>query len=207
MYSIAGPSTALSSLRFADELEEDDLYDFSDVQDKGQLAVTKFVNSVPQGNSLLNVIPQASKLSKLGSSSSLASIAESVEELGDDAASSHGSSPLEASDSEASCDSPEEGHMAGQQEAGVGKLSWDDKTDWQLGGGPEDDDEGSLDGGDDDVLELLGLEGAASVKIRDGKLDFSTCLKSPRQLVRDCKVPSQRTQYPSFLERWPHEDS
>lgn len=83
--------------------------------------------------------------------------------------------------------------MPGQQGAIVGKLSWDDKTDWQLGGGPEDDDEESLDGGDDDVLELLGLEGAASVKIRDGKPDFSTCLRFPRQLVRDCKVPSQRT--------------
>jgi hypothetical protein len=189
MYSTAGPSTALSSLRFADELEEEDLYDFSDVQNKGQPAVTKFVNSVSQGNNLLNVIPQASKLSKLGSSGSLVSIAESAEELGDDAASSHGSSPLKGSDSEASFDSPEEGHMPGQQGAGVGKLSWDDKTDWQLSGGPEDDDEGSLDGGDDDVMEPLGLEGAASVKIRDGKLDFSTCLKFPRQLVRDCKVP------------------
>ncbi|GAQ85153.1 hypothetical protein KFL_002210180 [Klebsormidium nitens] len=178
MYSTAGPSSALSSLRFAEELEDDDLYDFSDVPNQGPAAPV----SRP---------PLVREPKRLGSSSSLASIAESAEEalaesgdISDDAASSKGSSPLEGSLSEASLNSGGEGHShpeLQQQRMGVNKFGGDQQAD-NLGGAMEDPvadgelacEEEELETDDEDVLDMLGLEDVAGGNFADDKPGLAT---------------------------------
>lgn len=174
MYSTAGPSSALSSLRFAEELEDDDLYDFSDVQKQGSAA------PVVKG-------PLVRAPKRLDSSSSLASIAESAEEalaesgdISDDEESSRGSSPLEGSLSEASLDSGGRGHShpeLQQQVVSANKLAGGQGAGNQ--GGPIQelmaDEElallrDELESDDEDVLDMLGLEDTAGRHIATGEL-------------------------------------